>query len=130
GTVSVFIGAPGTAKAPLTNTLFCAGGCSAAPTPMPDLAEGFTMRSVVFWLGVSEVCALPDTVVATNASAMHAVRKCFIATPPFLSGSSRRVRPKCESWGRHDGTLPLQRTLASWSSRTSLLPACRRPSHI
>src|SRR5262252_7482171 len=48
GTVSVFASAPGTAKAPLTNTLFCAGGCWAAPGPTSDSAGGFT------------ICALPD----------------------------------------------------------------------
>src|SRR5262245_66684781 len=76
GTVSVFAGAPGTAKAPSTNTLFCGGGW-AAPGPTSDPAGGFT------------ICALPDAVVATNASAAHAVPKCFIATPPCLLDSSR-----------------------------------------
>src|SRR5262249_35976133 len=69
GTVSVFAGAPGTAKAPSTNTLFC-GGRWAAPGPTSDSAGGFT------------ICALADAVVATNASATHAVPKCFIATLP------------------------------------------------
>src|SRR5262245_62369864 len=113
GTVSVFAGAPGTAKAPLTNTLFCAGDCWAASGPTSDPADGFTMRSritgagcgmmvrelVVSWPGVSEVCALPDTVVATDASTTHAVRKCFIATPPYLDWVKHltRRRQQCSS---------------------------------
>ena len=44
GTVSVFAGAPGTAKAPLINTLFCGSPC-AAPRTTSDPADGFTMRS-------------------------------------------------------------------------------------
>src|SRR5262249_27663611 len=76
GTVSVFAGAPGTAKAPLTNTLFCAGDCWAAPGPTSDSAGGVT------------ICALPDAVVATNANAAHAVPKCFTSPPPCLLDSS------------------------------------------
>src|SRR5262245_43189833 len=75
GTVSVFAGAPGTAKAPSTNTLFCGGGW-AAPGPTSDSAGGFT------------ICALPDAVVATNPSAAHAVPKGFIAPLPCLLDSS------------------------------------------
>src|SRR5262249_17481216 len=139
GTGRVSRGAPGPAKPRLTNTLFCVGGCSAAPRPMSDPADGFTMRSritgvgcgmmvrefVVFWLGVSEVCALPDTVVATNANATQAVRKWFIDCDPALP---LRAKPASETEVPivgSDGTLRLQRTLASWSSRTSLLPSLR-----
>src|SRR6516225_11614308 len=121
GTVSVFAGTPGTAKAPLTNTLFCAGACSAAPRPP---ADGFTMRSrstgagcgmmvrelVVFSLGVSEVCALPDTVVATDASTTHAVRKRFIANPPVDVVAEERGFPKLLACAQaHNSTAVLLR---------------------
>src|SRR5262249_31136395 len=98
GTVSVFAGAPGTAKAPSTNTLFCGGGW-AAPGPTSDPAGGVT------------ILAPPHAFVATNAGPAPALPKSLHAAPPCLLDSSGACGSKISTqegplFSRQTASLP------------------------